>query len=189
MEFKFSIKNDLLVLNGQAKGVTGNVNSYVCSFDILTDGDLTWLCVFKQGENAYQQVIENGKCIMPKEVLEAVGEVQIGCYATNEEKRISTNWVELNISEGAYTDATLPQEPLPDVWETLVMRTLPYIGENGNWYVYDKEKGEYIDSKQPSKGEKGNTGYTPVRGADYWTDADKAEIKAYVEEAILGGEW
>lgn len=29
----------------------------------------------------------------------------------------------------------------------------------------------------------------PVRGVDYWTDADKAEIKSYVDEAILGGAW
>ena len=33
----------------------------------------------------------------------------------------------------------------------------------------------------------GDPGYTPVRGTDYWTDEDKAEIKAYVDEAILGG--
>lgn len=45
------------------------------------------------------------------------------------------------------------------------------------------------------KGDKGDTGatgaagYTPVRGTDYWTDADKAEIKAYVDEAILNGAW
>lgn len=30
---------------------------------------------------------------------------------------------------------------------------------------------------------------TPVRGEDYWTDEDIAEIKAYVDEAILGGAW
>lgn len=36
---------------------------------------------------------------------------------------------------------------------------------------------------------KGSDGYTPVRGTDYWTEADKAEIKAYVDEAILGGAW
>lgn len=35
----------------------------------------------------------------------------------------------------------------------------------------------------------GEAGYTPVRGTDYWTDADKAEIKSYVDEAILGGAW
>ena len=35
----------------------------------------------------------------------------------------------------------------------------------------------------------GADGYSPIRGIDYWTDADKAEIKSYVDEAILGGEW
>ena len=35
----------------------------------------------------------------------------------------------------------------------------------------------------------GADGYSPVRGTDYWTEADKAEIKSYVDEAILGGAW
>ena len=35
----------------------------------------------------------------------------------------------------------------------------------------------------------GKDGYTPIRGKDYWTDTDKAEIKSYVDEAILGGAW
>lgn len=32
-------------------------------------------------------------------------------------------------------------------------------------------------------------GYSPVKGKDYWTAGDIAEIKSYVEEAILGGAW
>lgn len=32
-------------------------------------------------------------------------------------------------------------------------------------------------------------GHTPVRGTDYWTDADKNEIKSYVNDAILSGKW
>lgn len=39
------------------------------------------------------------------------------------------------------------------------------------------------------KGAKGDNGTTPVRGTHYWTDADKAEIKSYVDDAILGGKW
>lgn len=35
----------------------------------------------------------------------------------------------------------------------------------------------------------GKDGKTPVRGEDYWTDDDKTEIKSYVDNAILGGEW
>ena len=40
-----------------------------------------------------------------------------------------------------------------------------------------------------ANGKDGTNGTTPVRGTDYWTAADKAEIKAYVDEAILGGAW
>ncbi len=35
----------------------------------------------------------------------------------------------------------------------------------------------------------GVDGVTPVRGVDYWTEADIATIKGYVDDAILGGSW
>jgi hypothetical protein len=38
-------------------------------------------------------------------------------------------------------------------------------------------------------GQPGAAGYSPVRGIDYWTAADIAEIKSYVDTAILGGAW
>ena len=37
--------------------------------------------------------------------------------------------------------------------------------------------------------ETGGTGKTPVKGEDYWTSEDIAEIKSYVDDAILGGAW
>lgn len=39
------------------------------------------------------------------------------------------------------------------------------------------------------KGDAGAAGYSPVRGTDYWTAADIAEIKNYVDNAILTGAW
>ena len=45
------------------------------------------------------------------------------------------------------------------------------------------------DGAPGKDGEDGAPGYSPVRGTDYWTDADKAEIKSYVDTAILGGAW
>ena len=49
------------------------------------------------------------------------------------------------------------------------------------------EKGDTGDTGP--KGESGKDGYTPIRGTDYWTPDDIAEIKSYVDEAILGGAW
>lgn len=68
----------------------------------------------------------------------------------------------------------------------------PYIGANGNWFIGDtdtgvKAKGDKGDTG--AAGKNGSDGKTPVRGTDYWTEADKTEIKSYVDEAIVNGEW
>lgn len=57
-----------------------------------------------------------------------------------------------------------------------------------------KENGDFTGPAGPQgpqgeTGDPGADGRTPVRGIDYWTEADKNEIKAYVDEAILGGAW
>ena len=68
----------------------------------------------------------------------------------------------------------------------------PYIGANGNWFIGNtdtgvKAKGDKGDTG--SAGKNGSDGKTPVRGTDYWTEADKTEIKSYVDEAIVNGAW
>lgn len=45
------------------------------------------------------------------------------------------------------------------------------------------------DGTPGADGAPGADGHTPVRGTDYWTAADIAEIKGYVDTAILGGAW
>ena len=67
-----------------------------------------------------------------------------------------------------------------------VITSTPYIGDNGNWYAYNVLEKRYVDTGVKAKAE---DGYTPIRGTDYWTDEDIAEIKSYVDEAILGGAW
>lgn len=61
----------------------------------------------------------------------------------------------------------------------------PYVDSNGN-LSWSNDKG--LPNPQTVK-IKGADGKTPKRGTDYWTDADKAEIQSYVEDAILGGAW
>lgn len=40
----------------------------------------------------------------------------------------------------------------------------PIIGDNGNWMVYDKGSGGYVDSGKPSRGPEGPTGATGPQG-------------------------
>ena len=69
------------------------------------------------------------------------------------------------------TGATGPQGPKGDTGETGPQGPKGDTGATG------------------PQGPKGNTGYSPVRGTDYWTDSDIDTIKAYVDDAILGGAW
>ena len=56
---------------------------------------------------------------------------------------------------------------------------------DGTWAEVPALKGDPGQAGSDGKpGKDGADGYTPVRGTDYWTDADKAEIKGYVDEAV-----
>ena len=43
-----------------------------------------------------------------------------------------------------------------------------------------------IRSKDGADGAAGADGYTPVRGTDYWTAQDVAEIQSYIDNQIGG---
>lgn len=57
----------------------------------------------------------------------------------------------------------------------------PYIGENGNWYIYDAKAGEYADSGEPSRGEQGEQGIpgtTPTIVNDLTTGGTTSALSA-----------
>ena len=43
----------------------------------------------------------------------------------------------------------------------------PYIGANGNWYVYNTNTGTFVDSGLPSRGETGKTAYESAQDGGY----------------------
>ena len=74
-------------------------------------------------------------------------------------------------------------------------------GENGDNFTYEDFTPEQLASLKGEKGDRGpqgepgkdgQPGYTPVKGTDYWTNDDIAEIKTYcknyIDNEILGGE-
>lgn len=83
----------------------------------------------------------------------------------------------------------------------LTVRSRVYLGNGDETVINDPEyytavqtvalinaKGEEI-SGELKKILDESAGSTPEKGVDYWTEEDKAEIKAYVDEAILNGSW
>ena len=66
----------------------------------------------------------------------------------------------------------------------------PTIGDNGNWYLGDTDTGKPsrgaagAPGAPGTPGKDGADGHTPVKGTDYWTAADKAEVVAEAAAAI-----
>lgn len=87
----------------------------------------------------------------------------------------------------------------------------PTIGGNGNWYIGSTDTGKPSRGVMGPRGPKGDTGsqgpqgengdtgatgpqgpkgdpgHTPVKGTDYWTEADKQDIVNYVLAALPDG--
>ena len=83
----------------------------------------------------------------------------------------------------------------PTAWEAVDMEAgadgiTPTIGENGNWYLGETDTGKPSrgdKGEQGPQGERGADGKTPIKGTDYWTEADKAEIVQSVSEELPDG--
>ena len=63
------------------------------------------------------------------------------------------------------------------------------IEESYNAHIPDIEKmiKGYVNAhKEELKGDKGDAGYTPQRGVDYWTSSDIATINSYIDSKIGG---
>lgn len=53
---------------------------------------------------------------------------------------------------------------------------VPEIGANGNWYINGTDTGKPSRGETGPRGATGPEGKTPVKGTDYFTDADKQEL-------------
>lgn len=159
MTFYFTLDGDSLVLSDyKTVAKTGNVNSYTCNFNLDKDlDDLDVFSTFKSGDKVYTiKLSDDFSCTIPHELLTETGEISVGIYATNfggeDFKRISSNWVNLAVNDGAYAEElTAPPTPTPDFWEVLASKMTPKIGDNGNWFIWDLESGKYHDTNVSAK--------------------------------------
>lgn len=61
------------------------------------------------------------------------------------------------------------------------------ISDKGNGiFTLLLSDGSETSAVQTIKGKPGTDGYTPVKGTDYWTADDKAEIQSYIDNQIGG---
>jgi len=104
-------------------------------------------------------------------------------------------WLPAPNVEGLPNDGT-PGQVVTMTEDGLAWRDPP-AGSTGGYYIPSVDDGGML-SWTPSNPAmeavsganiRGAAGHSPVRGTDYWTPSDVAEIKAYVDGAILNGSW
>lgn len=106
------------------------------------------------------------------------------------------------MSEQIFNTRIIHKHDIEENWN----KAVNFIPKQGELIIYDiDENYEYprikigdgvqtinalpFSAKNGKDGEKGQDGYTPQKTIDYWTEEDIAQIKSYVDEAILGGAW
>lgn len=174
---------------------SGNIkiDGITFSFCPLWDGFIKTAVFYKEGKEAVHILLdEKNTCLIPPEVTDTSGLVYVGVFGIKDDCRRTTEPICFYLDEGI-TTAGNPSEPTPDIYTQILtlcneaVNTANSVREDADNGAFKGDKGD--TGAQGKQGEKGEDGYTPVKGTDYWTPEDIAEIKGYVDEAILGGAW
>ena len=178
-----------------------------CYFEFADEitNDYVKEAYFTFNGTSYKEIIVNNECSIPSEVLAKKGQVEIGVVAflvENEEeiKRYNPSPAYFNTWLGSLKDNAENSEPITpsemEQFEQALNDDLNAIDtaiKNTEKLDVDVEKVETtttvtitkqngitksVDILDGAKGDKGEQGYTPQKGIDYYTNSDKAEIEA-----------
>jgi len=144
-------KHDIDVVEVQ-RLVSGSVNLVSCKFSF----DETWdgygkTAVFATFSGVWSVPLVADEAVIPWEALEAGRRLRIGVYGIKDDTRLPTVYTEPLFVETGAEEGQEPGEPTQSKWEQLMAA---------------------IDSGLL----KGDPGYTPVKGVDYFTPAELEEI-------------
>ncbi len=193
---KYSVNGARIVATENETLVAGARGAHFAEFifNEAWDGYVTRKAVFKRGDTTVEQLIIDGVCEIPWETLAESGTLYVGVYGESADKRRPTLWASpKTVNEGA-GEGEASRAPTPDEWQQLLAAmndVAPHIGANGNWFIGEADTGIPAQGEQGVQGEHGVDGvdgYTPQKGVDYYTEADKAEMVAAVLAALPNGD-
>lgn len=130
MELEIHVRHDTLSFPPSESWKTGNKNYYECRFFFRTEDwvGLHKFAVFMAGDNTYTVEILEDSCMIPSELLINPCVIKLGIFGTitseTDSMRISTNFKNLTIKEGAYREGITPDVPAPDIWERYFAQVL-----------------------------------------------------------------
>lgn len=205
---KFEIKDRVIKRIDNCNNTVGDNSDYEAEFlfDREWDGHIKTARFIKDGNYA-EKILENDKCLIPVEVLKH-GNLKVGVFSADMTSTQCEVYVKPSIKESLGS----PAEPTPDVYAQIIKMiedmeqsaiseaqiekaVSDYLAKHPIESGITEEQcrrivADYVTAhKGELKGEPGDPGapgYTPVRGTDYWTSADIAQIQAYVDGQIGG---
>ena len=86
-------------------------------------------------------------------LIEYVGDQLPGVISAGKEARAAANAANASAEAASNAGTAAASAANAAIEATANAKNLPYIGENGNWYLWDTKTGAYVDSGKPSRGE------------------------------------
>ncbi len=151
MTYKIKVRNNLISVEETVSLTSGNKDNIAFLFEFSEGWEEYALkfCSFIRQGKCITALIENNCCVIPYELIKKPQDFKMGVFGADEEmeKRISTNLLSFSVEQGAYReDATIAQDAPLEIWEELVLKTVPKIGENNNWFLWDIKTQSYVDT-------------------------------------------
>ena len=160
---------------------TGSVGTVTAAFGF----DAEWegfarTAIFSSGGTVKRVVLDDANaCVVPWEVLTNCKQLTIGVVGTSGNRVLPSVPVTIPIIEGVCNGGTPPDDPTPDIYAQLLDRAketqqiAQSVRDDANAGKFNGAPGA-----KGGKGDPGADGKTPVKGVDYWTEAEKKDIAA-----------
>ena len=208
---EFKIEHQQIVRTDDFFVVDGTKNYLHARFNLCNDwkGEQI-VAVFTAGDIRKKMEVVDGECCVPWEVLQTgISKFYVGCFAG---ARITSNAARVDVNPSCVGDADESLPPSPDVYDKILAASneavmtaksiredaengkftgppgppgnkgndglTPFVNENGNWQIGDADTGVN------ATGVKGEDGHTPIKGLDYFTEAEKAAMENNVKNSI-----
>lgn len=136
---------------------------------------------FVQNGEYVDIVLVDDRCDIPPL---KTGFVRVGVFTDSMTSTYADVYFKTSIKDGSGNPAEPPEDvyaQLTALIESGILRgedgLTPYVGENNNWWIGDIDTGVLA---------RGTDGYTPVKGVDYFTDAEVKQIQNEVSSGAIG---
>ncbi len=168
---EFNVKNQNISRTDDFYVVADSQNYLTAEFTFSEEWTYPATAVFRYDEKHYNVLLENNRCIVPWEVIKApFFTVSVFCG-----DRITANAVRISVEKSGYAEGEAPGAPTPDVYARLIE-----LSEE------TKSIAQSVRSDADNGVFDGKDGYTPVKGMDYFTDAEINDIVVQVTENVSG---